>query len=58
MSLGPELAEGRAADQVRLQIEGAVNRGVGDEEPLGGALYEIGLTGDSILATRPYLETS
>ena len=34
MRLGPELAEGRAADQMGLEIEGAVDGGVSGEESL------------------------
>ena len=35
MGLGPELAEGWSADQVRLEIEDVVDGGVGGEKPLG-----------------------
>ncbi len=34
MDLGPELAKRGAADEVRLEIEVAVDGGVGGEEPL------------------------
>jgi len=35
MSLGPELTKGGSADQMGLEIEDIVDRGVGSEEPLG-----------------------
>jgi hypothetical protein len=38
MGLGPEAAEGRAADQMGLGVEDVVDSGVGGKESLGGAL--------------------
>ncbi len=35
VSRGPELAERRSADQMRLQVEGVVDGGVSGEEALG-----------------------
>ena len=37
MSLCPELAKGRSADEVGLEIEDVVDGGVGGEESLGGS---------------------
>lgn len=35
VSLGPEAAKGGSADQMRLDVEGVVDSGVGGEKPLG-----------------------
>ena len=37
MGLGPELAEGRSADQMGLEIEDVIDGRVGGEESLGGS---------------------